>query len=91
MEVASLKLKDADMLERLFIFFIHFINLNLCFSGLCVGQNPHGKVSQTGMNLCSASKLILNLVKTRRATKTSLCDLEKREYNYLLLLSQARL
>lgn len=65
------------MLERLFIFIIHFINLNLRCCGLCVGQNSHGKVSQTGMNLCSASKLILNLVKTRRTAKTSLCDLEK--------------
>lgn len=31
------------------------------------------------MNLCSASLLILNLVKTKCATKTSLCDLEKGE------------
>lgn len=58
----SLKLKEADLLERLYIFIIYLIRLNPCCRGLCAGQNSHGKVSKKGMNLCSASVLILNLV-----------------------------
>lgn len=67
------------MLKHLFIFIIYLINLDLCCSGLRVGPNSHSKVSKKGMNLCSASLSTLKLVKTKRETKTSLCDLEKGE------------